>query len=93
MDAMKAEIDAWKSAAISRWAEAVSVMAAEQELRSQLRALEGDVQQLTVRLHAAEAEVGELQTQIEGLRSSTSWRLTSPIRWATGAIRRAHERM
>ena len=58
-------------------------------LTAQLAEIRKATDQLTGRLHSARAELVGLHQQLEALRSSTSWRLTRPLRAIRFKLRRS----
>jgi FkbM family methyltransferase len=81
------EVVRWRGEAVSRWAEVMAqIMNAEQAqaLQTQVQALEVELQSLQQQRAQLDQEVGHLRHRVMDLEGSTSWRVTKPLRTASG---------
>ena len=86
------EVVRWRTQAVSRWALAVDNEAEMEHLRRQIRSAEDEYQALARQHHVMHEGVSGLHGQIEEFQSSTSWRVTRPLRVASGAVSRLRKR-
>jgi FkbM family methyltransferase len=78
----------WRAQATSRWAIAVENTAAIEELTRELERLRGEYYKLGHLHHLLNQEAVGLRSQVGDLYNSTSWRVTKPLRTASGTVRR-----
>jgi FkbM family methyltransferase len=90
------EVVRWRTEATSRWATALAQARAArdsearlQELHDELHAWQQQVQELEHERSLLGEAVRDLQQRVAELLGSTSWRVTRPLRAASGAVGRA----
>jgi hypothetical protein len=95
--ALLAEVIRWRGQAITRWAAAMDQAAANRE--GELAALQAEIQasRQENRLYAEQVEAQQiraeaLQRRVAELEASTSWRVTKPLRTASGMVGRVRRR-
>jgi hypothetical protein len=86
------EVVRWRTQAVSRWSAAVDNEAEMEHLRRQLRAAEDEYRALARQHHELHQGVTGLHSQIEEFENSTSWRVTRPLRAASGTVTRLRKR-
>jgi FkbM family methyltransferase len=79
----------WRSQATSRWASAVENTAVIEELTREVERIRGEYYKLGHLHHLLNQEAIGLRFQVGDLYDSTSWRVTKPLRTASGTVRRA----
>jgi FkbM family methyltransferase len=78
----------WRTQAVTRWATAVANEALVDDLRTEMQGLRDKYQQLGAQHHLLNEQAGGMHRQITEYQQSTSWRVTRPLRAASGALSR-----
>ena len=86
------EVVRWRTQAVSARARAVDNEAEMEHLRRQIRSAEDEYQALARQHHVLHEGVTGLHGQIEEFQNSTSWRVTRPLRVASGTVSRLRKR-
>jgi FkbM family methyltransferase len=96
--ALVAELIRWRGQAITRWAAAVEQAAANREgelaaLQAEIQARRQESQLYLEQVEAQQGSVEALQRRVAELEASTSWRVTKPLRTASGMVSRVRGRL
>ena len=86
------EVVRWRGEAVSRWATAITDMARAGELQAERAALHAQVHAAQQEQQLLAGENAALRQRVADLEASTSWRVTTPLRTATGLVGRARGR-
>jgi len=78
------EASRWRAQAMTRWATAIAKGAELIEVRDEMDTLHRKHQELLLMHHLLAQDTTGLQKQISELHHSTSWRVTRPLRFASG---------
>ncbi len=89
MELLIADVSRWREKAVSTWLELQAARDDLDALRARLDAAEADFERSRLSLRESSvAELGRLEYELSDLRSSTSWRVTLPLRKVGSLLKR-----
>jgi hypothetical protein len=87
------QVTRWRAQAVNRWATAIATRTELERVRAQLQDMSVTIQEVNDAINEERVElhkvIAGLRTQIDELHESSSWRVTSPLRFMSELASRA----